>query len=186
MTGATIPPEDLNWTLMVCICLVSKLVNDNVYSNRIFAYLLNLDITEFNKLEQKVLRTLNFNVSVEEEMYNVYNEEIRKFSQTQSEALRCNLAEFRENKKKIREFKKLKHAHHSSETAAILARREKYDGDFTDIHMQKAIEEQGSFNAKAVRLHCVSKFRFESYNSFTFGKSGTPPMRSKTQPRLDE
>eukprot|EP00345_Euplotes_harpa_P005286 CAMPEP_0168321854 /NCGR_PEP_ID=MMETSP0213-20121227/2532_1 /TAXON_ID=151035 /ORGANISM="Euplotes harpa, Strain FSP1.4" /LENGTH=157 /DNA_ID=CAMNT_0008323611 /DNA_START=135 /DNA_END=608 /DNA_ORIENTATION=+ len=49
-----IPSEDLNWTLIVCICIASKIINDSKTENSRFAATLNIDLDEFNKLELQI------------------------------------------------------------------------------------------------------------------------------------
>ena len=66
---------------------VSKLLNDKTFSNRIFAYVLNIEIKEFNKMELEVTKRLGFNLHIQEDTYRIYEEEIQMFSQIQNSIL---------------------------------------------------------------------------------------------------
>jgi hypothetical protein len=48
--------------------------------NRIFAYLVNVDVNDFNKLEMEVMEKLNFNLLVDEEEFESYEKQLEQYS----------------------------------------------------------------------------------------------------------
>lgn len=171
---------------MVWICLASKLLNDRVFSNRIFAYYLNIDLKEYNKMELEIVKRLGFDFNIQEEMYNVYYDEITKFSETQQDSLLESLEEYQINKKKIREYRHMIKMSRGIQKAKI-TKEPKSPYDFWDKNIKNMIEKRGLCEQNTVQPYYISKFRFESYNSYGFkcDPHFNKIIRSRSESRYD-
>ena len=120
-------------------------------------------------------------------MYNIYNDEITKFSQTQNESLLESLEEYRLNKRKIREYRNMIKMSRwkFNEKKAPNEVRSPYD--FYDKNIKNVMERRGWWEQNTIQPFYASKFRFESYNSHSFrcDPKLSKIMRSHSEPRLD-
>lgn len=137
-------------------------------------------------MELEIVKRLGFDFNIQEEMYNIYYDEITKFSETQRESLLETLAEYRINKKKIREYRHMIKMRRGIQKAKV-AKAAKTPSDFGDTHINSMIEGKKTSDQNTVQPYYVSKFRFESYNSHGFkcDPNLSKIMRSHSQSRYD-
>ena len=94
-------------TIISWVCIASKLWNDSVISNQLYAYLLNVDPKKFNLLEIDILKRLDYDLYVHPHMFQIYEDQINEFSKSQKEFLRKSLDEYYLDKKVLKEYKLL-------------------------------------------------------------------------------
>ena len=137
-------------------------------------------------MELEIIKKLGFNVYIEEEMYNIYKDEIQTFSQTQSSSLIESLNEYKVNQKRIREYSKLKRMS-KSKLCTIQNEENKYS-DFVDLDIMKFIEEKWWFDQNTAQPCYIPKFRFESYNNHDFkcDQDFRKSMRSRSESKYDD
>ena len=58
-------------------------------------------------MELEIVKKLGFDANIQDEMFDIYNEEITKYSETQRDSLLESLEEYRLNKRKIREYRQM-------------------------------------------------------------------------------
>lgn len=141
--------------------------NDRPVSNRVYAYLTNLDIRHFNKLEMDILKRLDFNALIDTEMYQNYEEQLEEYCKTQSDLLMECFREYTQDKKLLKEVKREYMQINSSK------QRGEYDdispcSNYSDPHMHQTIKQKTGKNEGFIYIDSSDKFRFESYNSHNF------------------
>lgn len=154
-------------TLMWCIWIAFKIFDDSLIENRYFAYLTNVDLKDFNKLEMDVMKRLDFNALIDQEMFSNYQEQLEWFAESQSECLQESLDQYQRDKQTL---KNIKHQiMHSCQSAGIHSKvSNARSNNYADHNLKKILESRGWCEQNVVFPHCVSKFRFESYNSYNF------------------
>ena len=157
------------------ICIASKVLNDSPVRNRIFAYLVNVDVNDFNKLEMEVMMKLNFNVLVDQEEFESYEKQLDQYSQLWTGLIDSILQEYKHDKKYLRRVRKQMREQLSQSTEAACISTSchniaNYVGsqNFKDWQMSHVFDSQGWKVKEPDYPWPVSKFRFESYNSNEF------------------
>lgn len=154
-------------TLMWCICVAFKIFDDSLIENRYFAYLTNVDLKDFNKLEMDVMKRLDFNALIDQEMFSNYQDQLEWFAESQSECLQESLDQYQRDKLTLKEIKH--QVMHSCQSAGIRGKVSNARlNNYADHNLKKVLESRGWCEQNVVFPHCVSKFRFESYNSYKF------------------
>ena len=149
---------------MSCIWIASKVVNDQIISNRLFAYLLNLDVNEFNKREIDVMHRLGFNAYIPEDEYFLYDSQIKEFAYLQYELLEESLLEYKRDKKILKkeiQIHKERYLNHVNNFIEDVKVKNYNDKDMKEI-MEKGLSEQNMVYPYLI----PRSFRFESYNSY--------------------
>ena len=154
-------------TLLSCIWIASKMFNDTPASNRVFAYLANMDTRQFTKLEGEILKRLDFNGLIEKEMYSSYQEQLDTFCNTQTEVLAKWYEDYKHDKRVLRSFKERVLELWTS-PSFVDEGNNSFWSNYSDPHMQKMIKTKGKKEQPCVGLDSIEKFRFESYNSQAF------------------
>lgn len=169
---------------MCCTCIAFKIFNDSPVNNRFFAYLTNVDIKDFNKLEMEIMKRLDFNALIEKEVYSNYEEQLAGFANFQAESLQQSLDQYKLDKKVLR---KLKQSIVQECNSANLKPQEHFakELNYADTGMRKMMEKR-HIDETCVFPVSVSKFRFDSCNSYKFQKhfKKRRSRRSLSNPRL--
>lgn len=118
--------------------------------NRIFAYLVNVDVNDFNKLEMEVMKKLNFDVLVAEEDFESYENQLDQYSLIYSSLINTILLEYKHDKRYLRKFRKhMKEQMSQSTEAASMSKNQhrlvNCDGthNYMDWRMRHMFESQG-------------------------------------------
>ena len=149
------------------IWIASKIFNDRPITNRVFAYLTNVEVRSFNKLEIELLTKLDFNALMDTEMYKNYEEQLQEFWNTKNDLLNECFQEYKRDKKLLKVIKKEFMQTGSSRD------QDKYNdvspcSNYSDPHMRDTINQKTGKNESFRYIDSSDKFRFESYNSHNF------------------
>jgi hypothetical protein len=141
--------------------------NDRPVTNRVFAYLTNFELRQYNELETDILKRLDYSALIDTEMYQSYKEHLEEFCETQSDSLVECYQEYMHDKKLLREIKR-----DFMEVKFSRERDEFMDispcSNYTDPHIT---ETMGKMNGKTESFRYIDssdKFRFESYDCQNF------------------
>lgn len=145
---------------MSCIWIAAKILNDKVISNRLYAYLLNVDTSEFNALEVYVMKRLNFDCFIKTETYELYSTEIDKFIIAHNDELGALLEDYKRNKTALRLFKnKIKNESFTSYAWSV---NENLNESFADHCYARNISNPKKLSTnKMFKMH-LPKSKFES------------------------
>ena len=138
-------------------------------SNRLFAYLLNIDTAEFNKMEMNVMARLGFECYVRTDMYLLYQTQIDTFMETRADELQTSLDQYYMDKRVLKELRAEAKQLKNSPRRSKLERSQ--SNCFQDLNLKSVIESKNKYDKNTSYPCYVSKFRFESYNSHCFKRS---------------
>lgn len=134
-------------------------------SNRLFAYLLNIDTAEFNKMEVNVMARLGFECYVQTDMYWLYQTQVDTFMHTRADELQISLDQYYVDKRVLKELRAhVEQQRNSPEQPKFERSHIDY---FQDSNLQSVLESKNKYDRNTSYPSYVSKFRFESYNSYT-------------------
>ncbi len=71
---------------MICTVIAAKAYDDFYYKNTYYSKVAGISLAELNRLEITALAILNFNVSIESQLFNIYLERLQNFVDINSEA----------------------------------------------------------------------------------------------------
>jgi len=152
---------------MWLICIAFKIFNDKPMTNRVFAFLVNIDVKDFNDYEMNMMNRLDFDAWVDAEMFNNYEEQLQEFLVQQSAILEESVEEYRRDKKILKTLKRQLKQQCSS-AALVKQSLQNPAGNYWDSKLTNVMDSQGWKINDENTPSGVSKFRFESYNSYNF------------------
>jgi hypothetical protein len=161
--------------------------NDSPVTNRVFAYLTNFELRQYNKLEMDILSRLNYSALIDTEMYQSYKEQLEEFCETQSDSLVECYQEYMHDKKILREIKR-----DFMEVKLSRDRDESMDtspcSNYTDPHITETMSKMNGKTESFRYIDSSDKFRFESYDYQNFknkrGNKNRKLKKSRSLPLL--
>lgn len=118
-----------------------------------------------------IANKLQFNTLIPEEMFENYDNELKTFSEIQNGLLSESLEQYKRDKQLLKSLKrqwKIKQQKlHTPLIYQQAARSSDISMNYADESLKEVIENKVK-QPKIVYLDSVSKFRFESYNSYNF------------------
>mmetsp|Transcript_3402 Transcript_3402/g.2855 ORF Transcript_3402/g.2855 Transcript_3402/m.2855 type:complete len:163 (+) Transcript_3402:412-900(+) len=153
--------------------------NDSPASNRFYAYLANIQITEFNKLEMEVLKRLSFNALISAEDYRNYEEALESFCQNKSGVLAKCYSDYKHDKKILKEIKQ--EISNQQLTSVLETADHCLINNYQDTQLNQIFEKKPENGEYCHSMESTKEFRFESYNSHTFKEKCRSIRKSRSR-----
>lgn len=154
--------------------------NDTPVSNRVYAYLANVELSKFNELEMEVVKRLNYTSIINPEEYQAYKKELDIFWKNKNEVLSKCYKDYKHDKLILKEIKTQIFSQQLN--LKINRRHAGTYSNYSDSDFSETIEKMISKENDSRKIESTDKFRFESYNSHNFkeNKNWEKSWRSKS------
>jgi len=140
--------------------------NDSPISNRIYAYLANIPISKFNKLEMEVLKRLGHNALISLQEYKNYEEALKSYWKHKKDVLDQCFVDYKHDKLILKEIKGEIHAQQQQSERGMIDST--FIKNYNDPQISGIFEKSSVTRRNHYSIASGDKFRFESYNSHNF------------------